>query len=510
MSKNKFIMTMNNQRNDTDRDAMVGCPKFFTRLIALFYMLSVAFTLANAQTIAHVNQTVQSPTFVNIYWDNSWDVDNPQMRKITLDTLTQAITHSSYFQGLAEYGVQSASFAGGFLPDSHCSTKAPNRVGFYDPFNTAIAGFIQCEHDHGPLVFRQSGVIYNIILPPSSLESDFWSQNFCSGPGSPAAWHYHGLQNNFFGGPPVYTVVQSNAQCGGNVMLLDSLTHEMVEATTDPFPVDISIIPPHINVLSSQNEIADICEQSSVPLTAFGTQTMVAPYWSNAQQKCLSFPQTLDNSVFDAEFYLNLYPDLRAAFGSDEVAALNHWLIQGLPVEGRRASREFDVQFYLNHYGDLKAFFGENFEGALQHWLNQGLPNEGRRGSREFDVQFYLAHYGDLAAFFGTNFSGAVNHWLNQGLPNEGRAGANEVDVSFYLGYYGDLKAAFGANFRAALDHWVRQGLPNEGRRGSLQFDVRYYLATYPDLRAAFGTNYTEAFDHWVNTGIKEGRRGAP
>ena len=217
-----------------------------------------------------------------------------------------------------------------------------------------------------------------------------------------------------------------------------------------------------------------------------------------------------DRHVFDAEFYLHHYPDLAAAFGTDLVAARNHWLNQGLPNEGRRGSREFDVQFYLDHHGDLKNAFGTNYTAAFDHWLNQGLPNEGRRGSREFHVAFYLDHHGDLKNAFGTNYTAAFDHWLNQGLPNEGRRGSREFHVAFYLDHHGDLKNAFGTNYTAAFDHWLNQGLPNEGRRGSREFHVAFYLDHHGDLKNAFGTNYTAAFDHWLNQGLpNEGRRGS-
>ena len=225
----------------------------------------------------------------------------------------------------------------------------------------------------------------------------------------------------------------------------------------------------------------------------------------------ITIPSSPDSrQVFNADFYLSHYSDLAAAFGGDTAAAVDHWLNQGLPNEGRRGSREFDVQFYLNRYADLSAAFGTNYAAAVDHWLNQGLPNEGRRGSREFDVQFYLNRYGDLRNAFGTNFVAAFNHWLNQGLPNEGRRGSREFDVQFYLNRYADLSAAFGTNYTAAVDHWLNQGLPNEGRRGSREFDVQFYLNRYADLSAAFGTNYAAAVDHWLNQGLpNEGRAGA-
>jgi len=253
-------------------------------------LLSLVTIVSSAQgqtKTALVNQPISSATVVNIYWDSSWDSDDPSLPMVTIDFVTQAIVGSSYVKGLSEYGVNAVSFAGGFLPDSHCPQKAPNQVGFYDPFNTSIAGFIQCEHDHGPAQLRQSGVVYNIILPPSSIESDFWSQNFCTGPGSNAAWHYHGLEDSLppFNGQPIYTIIQANSRCG---TLFDSLFHEMVEAMTDPYPVDISIIPPHINI-ATQNEIADLCEGKDVNMFLNAVSVMAPSYWSNKKQKCVNF-----------------------------------------------------------------------------------------------------------------------------------------------------------------------------------------------------------------------------
>jgi hypothetical protein len=260
---------------------------------------------ASAQKTAHIDSPIASPIFVNVYWDSNWDTDNPGMKKASLDAITQAITNSSYFKGLSEYGVTGASFAGGFLPEPACPKIAPNNVGFYDPVNTSIAGFVQCEHDNGPAILRQNSVIYNVLLPPSSVESDFWSSNFCSGAGSPAAWHYHGLEDSFpfFNGPPIYTIVMSNARCGGTSTLVPTLTHEMVEATTDPFPIDISIIPPHISI-QTENEIADFCKGQDVPIfinasnqTPLFTQISATTYWSNAMQKCVSFTDTTTPSL---------------------------------------------------------------------------------------------------------------------------------------------------------------------------------------------------------------------
>lgn len=177
-------------------------------------------------------------------------------------------------------------------------------------------------------------------------------------------------------------------------------------------------------------------------------------------------------------------------------------------VRAERASpRAFDAQFYLALYPDLQAAFGTNLDAAREHWLNRGVF-EGRRGSREFDVRFYVESYADLQQAFGDRYAAAIDHWLAQGLSNEGRRGSRELDVRYYINYYGDLRAAFGTNYLAGFDHWRTQGLPVEGRRGSDAFDVSFYVNYYGDLKAAFGNDYPRAFDHWVSTGIFEGRKG--
>lgn len=287
--------------------------KAFTRISCSCLLLTCTgfglLPVANAQRTAHIDSPISSPIFVNLYWDSNWDADNPGMKKGSLGAITQSIVNSSYFKNLSEYGVTSASFAGGLLPDSACPGKAPDKVGFYDPINTSIAGFIQCEHDHGPPILRQNSVIYNVLLPPSSVESDFFSSNFCSATSNHAGWHYHGLEDSFpffFSGAPIYTIVMSNPKCGGNSGLVPLLTHEMVEATTDPFPVDISIIPPHIS-FATENEIADLCEGQNVPnvpifvdasnQTSLLTPVSVTTYWSNAMQKCVSFTDTTTPSI---------------------------------------------------------------------------------------------------------------------------------------------------------------------------------------------------------------------
>ncbi|MBD2301337.1 hypothetical protein H6G80_32325 [Nostoc sp. FACHB-87] len=49
--------------------------------------------------------------------------------------------------------------------------------------------------------------------------------------------------------------------------------------------------------------------------------------------------------------------------------------------EGRVGSPAFDVKYYLDRYPDLKQAYGTNYKAATEHGLNQGLPIEGRIGA---------------------------------------------------------------------------------------------------------------------------------
>jgi hypothetical protein len=95
-----------------------------------------------------------------------------------------------------------------------------------------------------------------------------------------------------FGGDPIYTIVSANPNCVGNggiSGLFELLTHEMVEAATDPYPIDISIFPLHFG-LSTETEIADFCENSPASFPGPNALVLVSGYWSNSQQKCISGP----------------------------------------------------------------------------------------------------------------------------------------------------------------------------------------------------------------------------
>ncbi|MGN8741535.1 N-acetylmuramoyl-L-alanine amidase, partial [Collinsella sp. HCP3S3_B8] len=63
------------------------------------------------------------------------------------------------------------------------------------------------------------------------------------------------------------------------------------------------------------------------------------------------------SSVFDADYYLNKYPDVAKWANNDKDKALQHFLSFGM-LEGRRGNEAFDVQSYYNEYRDLRLAYG--------------------------------------------------------------------------------------------------------------------------------------------------------
>ena len=83
--------------------------------------------------------------------------------------------------------------------------------------------------------------------------------------------------------------------------------------------------------------------------------------------------------IFNAEWYVNYYPDLLKAFGDPKLAstqqkARDHWKSNGSNLEGRQASPTFAVQDYIQLYPDVQQLAtNNNFLAAIQHYLTIGF-----------------------------------------------------------------------------------------------------------------------------------------
>ncbi len=196
-------------------------------------------------------------------------------------------------------------------------------------------------------------------------------------------------------------------------------------------------------------------------------------------------------------------------------------------------SSVFDADYYLNKYPDVNEWANGSKDRALDHFINYGM-SEGRRGSEAFDVQSYYNEYPDLRAAFGTDLASYYSHYLMYGK-KEGRhaTGCSKLkgaatkaggvdyapvyDPEYYLPRNGDVEKAFTKSTyggvtmvddSAVLRHFINYGM-SEGRRGSEAFDVYSYKTRYLDLRKAYGSNLKAYYCHYLEYGMKEHRNGS-
>ena len=196
------------------------------------------------------------------------------------------------------------------------------------------------------------------------------------------------------------------------------------------------------------------------------------------------------SSVFDADYYLNIYPDVAKWANNDKDKALQHFVSFGMG-EGRRGNEAFDVQSYFNEYRDLRAAYGTDLPSFYRHYIKWG-KGEGRHASGCASLRDPATKAG------GVDYSAVY-------------------DPEYYLENNGDVRSAYtkttygGVTMlddSAVLRHFLSFGM-REGRRGNEAFDVYGYKTRYLDLREACGNDLKAYYNHYLRYGIKEGRDGS-
>jgi hypothetical protein len=260
----------------------------------------------------------------------------------------------------------------------------------------------------------------------------------------------------------------------------------------------------------------------------------------------LNNPPTVYNgvdykSVYDFNYYINKYSDLKRVFGIDPEGALRHFVNSGMK-EGRMAKSTFDVKSYRNKYQDLRIAYGRDYKKYYEHYMKYGY-REGRKAtgvntlqnpvtklngvdySKVYDYYYYINHNADVKKAFGDDDVAVLKHFINNGM-KEGRRAKESFDLKSYKNAYRDLRAAFGNNNKDYYMHYINHGYKekrvatgvNELRNGttvyngvdySRVYNYTYYVNKYPDIKKAFGNDENAVIRHFVNNGMKEGRQGS-
>ena len=295
------------------------------------------------------------------------------------------------------------------------------------------------------------------------------------------------------------------------------------------------IIVEHAFMSNSSDAANFLSNDEGLKKLGVADATGIAQYYGLKKETPVDY-----SAVFDAAYYANRYPDLKAAFGNDESALLQHFIQYGM-AEGRQGSSQFDVYSYKNLYPDLRAAFGNNLKSYYMHYISNGKA-EGRKAtgvksiqnpittyngvdySSVYDYNFYIKKYSDLARIYTNDEVGLLAHFVNCGMA-EGRQAKANFDVFSYRNQYQDLRLAFGKDLKSYYFHYMNSG-KKEGRIAtgvktlqnpvtryngidySAVYDYNYY-STYGDLQSAFNGDDIALLSHFINNGMSEGRQAS-
>ena len=243
------------------------------------------------------------------------------------------------------------------------------------------------------------------------------------------------------------------------------------------------------------------------------------------------------SDVYDFDYYVNKYDDIKKEYGNDPIGALMHFTRYGMK-EGRQAKADFIVADYKNGNADLRKAYGDDLKKYYQHYVQFG-KGEGRSGvggwtakstmyngvdySAVYDYNYYVSHNKDVKSAFGTNYEKVLWHFVTYGM-REGRRGNAAFDPKSYRKQYRDLRQAYGDDWTKYYYHYINTGR-REGRKAtgvktlqnavtvyngidySAVYDYNFYYNKYPDLQKAFGLNDTKMLQHFVQYGMREGRQ---
>jgi hypothetical protein len=257
-------------------------------------------------------------TIINLYWDSSvsaWDTHAGKGLTVgEIDAFTGALLNSTYFLQLKQYHVDQI-LMGPTLTAGDCSatpSAAAQPANVDAAINGGINALITCIAQTNPTLKRVSSAIINVFLPPQVLNTGFCNPQ----PGG----HFDGYHDATSFGNLSWTIIPTVPACNkGFDEVTAALSHEMVEAATDPLPQSPSgwkVFPLGRN---GGDEIADLCEgvkpQSFTPFLG----GRAALYWSNSDNACVEgFVMTSAPSISNASVCgsgRSMQITLRGSFG---------------------------------------------------------------------------------------------------------------------------------------------------------------------------------------------------
>ena len=215
--------------------------------------------------------------------------------------------------------------------------------------------------------------------------------------------------------------------------------------------------------------------------------------------------------VYDFNYFQTKYPDVRDAFGDDDVATLANFVRWGMAGE-RQGIATFDEKSYRYAYASLRRTYGTNYAGYYLHYIRWGYAAglDQTTGVTQmvdpvtkyvdyeladiYDYEYYKANNADAVKACGDDDQSLLEYFVKTGIVKGEKAKAS-YDTTEYN------------NFKTIFTGFANATTKYQGLEMSMVYDFYYYYEKYSDLRAAYGADTAAYIAHFARWGTQEWRQ---
>ncbi|MFR0557942.1 transglutaminase domain-containing protein [Pseudoscardovia radai] len=263
------------------------------------------------------------------------------------------------------------------------------------------------------------------------------------------------------------------------------------------------------------------------------------------------YDRTDYSAIYDFNYYIDRYPDIKQAYGNDDAGALKHFATTGI-LENRQGKQNYDTATYnsmrkvasIPYSSDLYRMYntntGEHFYTSsvqerdsllLSGWTYESIAWTSPTGPLAGDSIYRLYSPGSGRHFYTTDGDERDSlvklGWRYEGVSFSSDPQQAKPVYRQYNQRNGEHNYTTSANeARTLIDSgWNDEGIAWYGMEDpdptithpvtiydrtdySAIYDFNYYIDRYPDIKQAYGNDDAGALKHFATTGILENRQG--
>jgi hypothetical protein len=216
---------------------------------------------ANSSDSASGSGALSHPVVQLIFWGSAWESSSTSPSATQVESAISTMLHSSYFDGLKQYGFQDIQLGQAIFN----SDDPPNPYSFSDVENNVSQTIDNSDIYSG----RTSSWIFLVVMPPNRTGPS----NACGSHGDDT-WFNWGQVNHDNVAWAAFSDLDS---------MTDEISHELVEAITDPDPHSGWVMDRVFAGGPNEDELGDACSNQQ----DFLDGVMVQSYWSNTDKACV-------------------------------------------------------------------------------------------------------------------------------------------------------------------------------------------------------------------------------